>query len=91
MTLSQEQYKILTEWIAGNLIRTKTYNKSYDTGTIRTCFEQSDVGFYLDNETFNQVMVDCGYTPKYPGHDQYWCFTVSRKSPAFIQYFGRNR
>lgn len=91
MVLSQNQYEILTEWIRENLIRTKTYNKSYDTGAIRTCFEQSSEGFYLDNEAFNQVMQDCGYIPKSTGNPPYCYFTVSRNSPGFTRYFGRSR
>lgn len=91
MTLSKEQYDTLTEWITQNLIRTKIYDLKDDTGIIRTCFEQSPVGFYLDNDTLNQIMQDCGYIPKSLGNDPYMAYTISRNSPAFIRYFGRNR
>lgn len=90
MNLTNEQYNILVDWIHENLISTKTYNTTYSTGTIRSSFEHSSNGFYLDNKTFNQVMLDCGYTPQSDTDEYYWYFKVSKKSPAFTQYLGSN-
>lgn len=87
MKLNNQQYKILTEWIAANLIRTNKYNNHYQTGTLKASFEHSSVGFYIDLETFNSVLLDCGYIPKFP-EDMYWTIKISDKSPAITEYIG---
>lgn len=90
MKLTKEQHDTLVNWIQENLIPVKTYNKDYSTGTIRSSFEHSENGFYLDDPTFNKIMLECGYEPLSDKDDFYWYFKVSRKSPAFTEYLGRD-
>ena len=87
MKLDKQQYKILTEWIAANLIRTERYNHIYQTGTLKSSFEHSANGFYIDLETFNSVLLDCGYIPL-NAKDMYWTIKISSRSPAITEYIG---
>lgn len=87
MKLTKKQYKILTQWISDNLIMVNSYNNDIQSGTLKGSFEHSHVGFYVDLETFNNVLLDCGYTPR-SFETLYWDIKVSKKSPAITQYIG---
>lgn len=88
MELTNAEYNSLLDWIRGNLIRTEKYNHLIDSGSLRTAFEQSPEGFYVDSDTFKQAMLDCDYIP-YSEKAPYWEFKVSMDSPGITRFFGR--
>ena len=86
MPITKEQYEFLLDWIERNFIHQKTCNYNRNSGSLRSTFEFSPEGFYVDGETFKQAMLDCGYVPS-SKRGTYWKFNVSEKSPAIRKYY----
>lgn len=81
MNISNEEHKLLIEWIEANLIPRETFNDIKTSYGLKHIFEFSDGGFYVDNETFKQAMLECGFRVRNPSKEN-WIFNISMKSPA---------
>jgi hypothetical protein len=88
MQLTKEQHDILIDWVSQNLKPTKSINRNVDTSHIRHTFVKLyDKGFYIDNDTLNNVMLECGYRAANFASDPYLQFNVSQESQAIRIYF----
>lgn len=81
MEITNSQYQSLLKWIKENLIPRDTFNDIKTSYGLKHLFEFSENGFYVDNETFKQAMVECGFKVRNPSKEN-WIFNISQKSPA---------
>ena len=87
MALTPEQHDILIDWIDRYLIPTKNINPDVDTSDIRKAFMETYAkGFYLSNETLNDVLAELGYHAANFKADPYLKYSVSSRSPALREY-----
>lgn len=81
MELPKSKYDALITWIKQNLIPRETFNDVKTSYGLKHIFEFSENGFYVDNDTFKQAMLDCGFKVRNQSHEN-WIFNISQKSPA---------
>lgn len=81
MKLTESQYNILIKWIKKNLLPRETFNDIKTSYGLKHLFEFSEDGFYVDNDTFKQAMLECGFKVRNPSKEN-WIFNISQKSPA---------
>lgn len=87
MALTEKQHSILINWIDRYLIPIKTINPKVDTSDIRTSFIKTyKYGFYLDNYTLNDIMLELGYHASHYKAEPYLWFNVSSQSPALREF-----
>lgn len=87
MKLTKGQYNILADWIERYFTPIKTINTNVDTSHIRAAFMDTyEYGFYLDNDSVNEIMLELGYRAGYFASDPYLNFNVSNQSPALREY-----
>ncbi len=87
MKLTNEQHDILANWIERYITPTKNINPRVDTSDIRKAFMDTyKKGFYLDNYTLNDVMLELGYHASHYEAEPYLYFNVSLRSPALREW-----
>lgn len=87
MKLTEEQHNILVDWIERYFIPIKIINTKVDTSHIREAFINTyEYGFYLDNDSINNVMLELGYHATNFSHNPYLNFNISNQSPALREY-----
>lgn len=89
MELTKEQHDLLINWIKDNFIPINSFNDVKTSYGIQYLFEISDNGFYVDNDTIKQVMLECGFkVQNKKSHN--WVFNISMNSPAIKEFFHGN-
>lgn len=86
MKLTKEQHILLIEWINDNFIQINSFNDVKTSYGIQYLFEISDYGFYVDNDTIKQAMLECGFKVQNKKAEN-WVFNISMKSPAIKKFF----
>lgn len=81
MKLTNAEYDALIMWIKENLYPRDTFNDVKTSYGLKHLFEFSENGFYVDNETFKQAMLECGFKVRNRSKEN-WVFNISQKSPA---------
>lgn len=75
--LPKKEQEILVDWCK-SLGKIKTINKLGSTSYgLKHVFERSEVGFYIDNDTFKEAMLIAGFKADYKTIN--WCFNYSEK------------
>ena len=83
--MTNQEYIVLLDWIKSNLIPIQSFNDSKTSYGLKHIFENSENGFYVDNETFKAAMVECGFKVQNP-NELNWVFNISQKSPALKKH-----
>lgn len=81
MSLTKVEHDILYDWITLNLIPIKSFNDVKTSYGLKHIFENDECGFYVENDDFKTVMVECGFKVRNP-NDMNWVFNISQRSPA---------
>lgn len=81
MSLTKVEHDILYDWITLNLIPIKSFNDVKTSYGLKHIFENDECGFYVENDDFKTVMVECGFKVRNP-NDINWVFNISQRSPA---------
>ncbi len=81
MTLTEQEHLILLDWIKNNLIPIQSFNDVKTSYGLKHLFENSEKGFYIDNDCFKSAMLECGFRVKNE-RDLNWVFNISQKSHA---------
>lgn len=81
MSLTKVEHDILYDWITLNLIPIKSFNNVKTSYGLKHIFENDECGFYVENDDFKTVMVECGFKVRNP-NDINWVFNISQRSPA---------
>lgn len=85
MNLTKDEHEKLIRWIETNLIPRTTFNDAKTSYGLKHIFEFSEGGFYVDNETFKQAMLECGFKVRNPSKEN-WIFNISQNSPALKNF-----
>lgn len=86
--LTNDEQELLLSWIRDNFISTTTFNVQKNSYHLKHIFEED--AFYVTNGQFKGAMLKAGFRVKNPESD-YWCFNISKRSPAFKMAANRNR
>lgn len=87
MKLTEEQHNILKDWIERYVTPINSINHKIDTSHIRETFMQTYAkGFYLDNDTFNEMMLEMVFQAAHFSAAPYLHFNISNQSQFLREY-----
>lgn len=83
---SEKQFQLIT-WIGNNFKHIKTINTKVGSSyQLKELFENSEKGFYINNNQFKYAMLLCEFLPDNQSiREDYenWYFNISSRSKAF--------